>query len=555
MSQFIRSMFQTATTNNVNDNNINTSKENINQENKEEKVYPASLDENGLRIPITPIPLEEFVEYPQHHVKKQETTTYVGLDLQAITVDDEEGNDDNDRKPLDIAVVIDTSGSMSGNKLEMCKDTIEFMLQQLKSDDRLSLINFGDEVITRELRKMNDKGKQQVLNDLKKIRVSGCTNLSGGLSSGINVLTEIPEKERSEVQAVFLLTDGHANRGQYQTALTISEMTARQMERVPNCRVFTFGYGRDHDPEMLRSIAEYGRGNYYFIRDLDAVASNFADCLGGLLSVVAQNISVTFESNFTENKIMVKNIHGSRTEPTVLVENKKFRLEIGDIYAEEKKNIMVSIELPKEIKDNQLIVRVEGENVIKEFNVGLLILEYIDVLNGNLRTVTVPANITIGENTADDTKIMTKVRNSKMTSAIARLKAKDAMDQAKRSADRNDTKTACDILERVILQITEMRDSVDQDENEIVEEINMLLEDLSTDKSNFSNVAVYRSFGKCSVESRISNMVQQRAQYSPQELSRAADELATEGSMFSKKSKARSKMIGSSVKFMQSKKK
>jgi len=260
------------------------------------------------------------------------------------------------------------------------------------------------------------------------------------------------------------------------------------------------------------------------------------------LSVVAQNISVTFESNFKENKILINQIHGSRREPTVIVGQKKYSLDMGDIYAEEKKNIMVSIELPERIQDNQLVLSGEGENIIREFNVGSFIMEYIDVLNGDLRTFTLPVNIKVGN---DDS--MTVTRNSSMTAAIARLEAKKAVDEAKICADRGDTTNAREILQTAIDTITEMKNSINHDEIEIIEEINSIIEDLNQDKNMFANVHVYRSIGKCAVESRLTGMHQQRAMYSP-------DELREEGMYYNKKSKARGKMIESSRSFMASKK-
>ena len=55
-----------------------------------------------------------------------------------------------------------------------------------------------------------------------------------------------------------------------------------------NVCVFTFGFGTDHDADMLRSIADAGNGLYYFLDDVDSIPESFCDCLGGLLSVAAQ---------------------------------------------------------------------------------------------------------------------------------------------------------------------------------------------------------------------------------------------------------------------------
>lgn len=52
--------------------------------------------------------------------------------------------------------------------------------------------------------------------------------------------------------------------------------------------VFTFGYGGEHDADLLRGVSEAGSGLFYYIDNADSIPESFCDCLGGLLSVAAQ---------------------------------------------------------------------------------------------------------------------------------------------------------------------------------------------------------------------------------------------------------------------------
>ena len=52
--------------------------------------------------------------------------------------------------------------------------------------------------------------------------------------------------------------------------------------------IFTFGYGGEHDADLLRGVAEAGNGLFYYIDNADSIPESFCDCLGGLLSVAAQ---------------------------------------------------------------------------------------------------------------------------------------------------------------------------------------------------------------------------------------------------------------------------
>ena len=95
------------------------------------------------------------------------------------------------------------------------------------------------------------------------------------------------------------------------------------------CTLYTFGFGADHDASLLKKIADHGQGMYYYIDSTQAIAESYADCLGtcsslsppppcppwlslladlsshlgGLLSVVGQNIKVIFEARGRDVKI------------------------------------------------------------------------------------------------------------------------------------------------------------------------------------------------------------------------------------------------------------
>jgi len=51
----------------------------------------------------------------------------------------------------------------------------------------------------------------------------------------------------------------------------------------------TFGYGKDHDEDLMDDIAKLKDGTFYFIEKADDVGECFADCVGGLISVVAKD--------------------------------------------------------------------------------------------------------------------------------------------------------------------------------------------------------------------------------------------------------------------------
>jgi len=115
------------------------------------------------------------------------------------------------RAPVDMVAVIDRSGSMEGD-LELVKDTLEFMISKLKPDDQFSIVSFGSDVtVELQLTGMDSKGRAYAKTVAQRISISGCTNLSGGLFTGIDQL--LTSKKPKNLKSVLLFTDGDANEG------------------------------------------------------------------------------------------------------------------------------------------------------------------------------------------------------------------------------------------------------------------------------------------------------------------------------------------------------
>lgn len=245
---------------------------------------------------------------------------------------------DEERAPIDIAVVMDVSGSMGGGKLELCKKTCLALLNELKSTDRFSLVTFGDNAKTEfSLASLTPSNKINAENKVKALCTDGCTNLSGGMSLGVSELQSASSP--NAVRSVLLLTDGHANRGVADPTGIVNLLKGcLASPSSSNITVNTFGYGEDHNAELLKSISEASTtpGSYYFIESEDNVSSAFGDCIGGLLSVAAQNIKVKIR----ETSGATIEVADDRAERTT---SSSFTLQIGDILADETKDFLIHV--------------------------------------------------------------------------------------------------------------------------------------------------------------------------------------------------------------------
>jgi len=193
---------------------------------------------------------------------------------------------------------------------------------------------------------MDKDGRAQAEGIIRQIQAGATTNLSGGFSAGVQALSAPVSrgggsKGKNEVQSILLLTDGLANVGIRDTAGMVN-LVKESLKAIPSASVFTFGYGKDHDSDMLRAISDVGKGVYYFVQAVDDIPSAFADCLGGLLSVVGQNILLKCDAVAGAR---IKKIH-SRFPVQVLEEGQRYEVSVGDMYAEEDRDIVVEMSIP-----------------------------------------------------------------------------------------------------------------------------------------------------------------------------------------------------------------
>lgn len=275
-------------------------------------------------------------EYEIYDTKKQ--TIYVNCNLRAPECPEQ------NRKPIDVVIVLDRSGSMCGQKLDLCLKTIRFLIEQLSHQDRLSIITYATTVTTNiVLTKMDEKGKTAIREILSSIHAGSSTNLSGGLLNGLQEI-QSPKRQDEDspnpIKSVLLLTDGLANHGITSTEGMVQMLQGSMQSDVS---LFTFGYGNEHNVEMLRQISEVGRGVYYFVKDVDDVTVAFANCLGGLLSVTAQNIKIDFRSTNGCEIISVK----TKKDVKTIIPQKHFEVDIGDLYGEEERDILIVVQIPE----------------------------------------------------------------------------------------------------------------------------------------------------------------------------------------------------------------
>ncbi len=227
---------------------------------------------------------------------------------------------DDERVPTHFVALIDISDSMAdNNKLGHVKHCLSLLLSFLTPADELSLITFGDTATTLLRRvPMTAAAAATATSAIQGLRTNGCTNFSAGLAAVRELLEEQGRPARRK-EGLFILTDGHANRGVHNPA-ELRNIGSRLRELFPNLTTSFVAYGTDHNADLLKEMSEDVNGSYSIVTDLEGAALTMGESLGNLLSCVAQNITVQLPAG-------TKVLGGARTITP------QGRLVLGDLYA------------------------------------------------------------------------------------------------------------------------------------------------------------------------------------------------------------------------------
>ena len=262
--------------------------------------------------------------------------------LGMISIRAPEASEGADRPALDLVVCMDRSGSMRGSKIKLVKDTLESLVKKtgLNAQDRLSIVSFDTNVATEmPLVGMDACGKTRAEQVVGKLVPGSTTNLSGGLLQSIDILNTNPSTDASRTRAVLLFTDGMANHGitdQDQLNLAVKSVVAGTCTKI-----FTFGFGEDHNENMLRGIASEGNGLYYYIKTVDDIGTAFGDCVGGIMSVVGQNATLTLNTPYSLGKVL-----GNYKTGDFKPGDQMAAIELGDLYSEDERDVLFEMKLP-----------------------------------------------------------------------------------------------------------------------------------------------------------------------------------------------------------------
>lgn len=249
----------------------------------------------------------------------------------AITVTaPNDGGDALDR-PVDLAVVIDASGSMSAQgKIEYARQAARLLASNLDRDDRFSLVTFNDAARTL-IPAVPVDDLPALQRAIDGIYEGGGTNLYAGLEQGADQVRG--SLRPGMVGRVVVLSDGHANVG-----LTSAEAFERFSAELAatGVAVSAIGLGRDYNEDLLAKMADLGGGSYDYVDDPKELAAVLADELERTSSVVARGVRVKVTLPPNVEPLDVIGWDATR-------EADGWSVWLGDVYAGETRKIVTRV--------------------------------------------------------------------------------------------------------------------------------------------------------------------------------------------------------------------
>ncbi len=237
------------------------------------------------------------------------------------------------RAPINVALVLDKSGSMSGQKLARAKESAIWAVRQLNDKDIVSVVVYDSTVrVLVPATKLTDK--DAVCGQISDISSGGSTALFAGVSKGAAELRKFFDRNR--VNRVILLSDGLANVGP-QTPSELGQLGDSLIKE--GISVSTMGLGLGYNEDLMTQLARRSDGNHLFIEKADDLAKAFNFEFEHALSVVAQEVAVTINVSGAVRPVRVlgrdAEIHGRR----VIV-------KFNQLYSQQEKYVILEVEVP-----------------------------------------------------------------------------------------------------------------------------------------------------------------------------------------------------------------
>jgi Ca-activated chloride channel homolog len=305
----------------------------------------------------------------------QNNTTYLKISLTGFDIGDR-----RERTPVNVAIVLDRSGSMDGEKIERAREAAKLAIELLDTQDIVSIITYSDTVsVLVPATKVADR--EYLLGKIDSIYADGSTALFAGVSKGADELSKFFDSNK--VNRVILLSDGLANVGP-DSPSALGDLGASL--RKAGISVTTIGLGLGYNEDLMVRLAEKSDGNHAFVENFRDLSRIFEYEFGDILSVVAQDIEIEIRCGLGVRPLRVLGREAEIIGSSVVT-------SINQVYGGREKYVLLEVD-------------VDPRNAGEEISMAEIHLSYNNMMTQRRDAFSrsVEAGFTVNQNTVEDNK-------------------------------------------------------------------------------------------------------------------------------------------------------
>jgi Ca-activated chloride channel family protein len=255
-----------------------------------------------------------------------------------IVLEGQEAATKTQRLPVSLTIVIDESGSMSGDKIEAAKRAALVATEELLTGDKLAVVAFSTSARTLvEPLEIGRGDIERARRQIKSLTALDSTNMAGGLRLANTHAARMHQDGRTS--RVLLVSDGQPD----SEAGLVDQVTDLQKLGIGTT---TLGIGRDYNENLMARLADAGLGNYFFAENTDDTRTFFAREISTLAAVVAKEAMVQITPR---PGVVVDQVFGyeAKTLPGKSASSGALIIPVGDIYSGRRADMLARVRYPK----------------------------------------------------------------------------------------------------------------------------------------------------------------------------------------------------------------
>ena len=240
---------------------------------------------------------------------------------------------ESDRASVNLAIVLDRSGSMAGEKLARAKEAAIMAIGLLNSRDIVSMVTY-DSVVNVVVPATKVTDKQSIYAAIRNIRDGGRTALFAGISKGAAEVRKFLDKTR--VNRVILLSDGLANIGP-STPSELGQLGASLGKE--GISVTTIGLGLGYNEDLMTQLAGMSDGHHAFVQNSADLSRIFAAEFNTALTVVANQLTIIIKCANTIRPIRVLGRNAQ-------IIGQNVHVNLNQLSSNQEKFVILEVEIP-----------------------------------------------------------------------------------------------------------------------------------------------------------------------------------------------------------------